>query len=97
MIESEILGLILIALAAGAGLGVLFFGTLWVSVRTLANGGRLSGLVLGALARAGIVLAALGWALTADFPLPMIFAGLCGFFIVRQGAAMLARVRPVKD
>jgi F1F0 ATPase subunit 2 len=97
MIDPEFLALILIALAAGAGLGVLFFGTLWVSVRTLANGGGLSGLVLGAVLRAGIVLAALAWALAAELPLPVILAGLCGFFIARQGAAMLARASPVED
>lgn len=96
MIEPELLGLILIALAAGAGLGVLFFGTLWISVHKLANGGRLTGLALAAAVRAGFVLAALAWALAAELPLPAIFAGLCGFFIVRLGAARVARVRPVE-
>lgn len=91
MNDPELIMTLLPALGAGAGIGLVFFTTLWISVRSMARPGALRHLALGALARGALILVTTAWVLSANVALPEILAGLGGFIIVRVGASRLVR------
>jgi F1F0 ATPase subunit 2 len=79
---NEVLSLML-ALVAGSGLGVIFFGGLWLTLLNLPTTRRPLLLTLGSLAgRMGIAL--LGFYLIMDGSWQRLIACVLGFFLVRQ-------------
>lgn len=88
MSEGLTLGL---ALAAGLGLGVFYFGGLWLTVRRLPTARHAPLLVMAsAFARTAITL--VGFYLVAGGQWQRLFLCLLGFFSVR--AIMVRRMRP---
>jgi F1F0 ATPase subunit 2 len=81
----------LLALAAGFGLGLAFFGGLWWTVQRLGRGSRALWLApLSSLTRTALLLAACWWVASGD---PGRFAlCLAGWLIARQ--IMIRRCTP---
>ena len=71
--------------AGGGGVGALYLGLLWASVRQLARGGRLWVYLFLAALRGGLVLGALWWALSLGVSALGIGIGLAGLLVTRAG------------
>jgi F1F0 ATPase subunit 2 len=82
---------LVLAGAAGAGLGIFYFGGLWLTVRRLPNSGRPALLFLGSFA-GRTTLALLGFYLVMDGRWERMLACLAGFIVVRQ--FLISRLRP---
>ena len=83
-------GMIVMAALAGAGIGILYLGLLWASVRALPRSrGAVIFLGLGLL-RAALVMAALAVALFLDVPPIGIAAAVAGFLATRLVATRRA-------
>ena len=82
---------LMLAVAAGAGLGVLYFGGLWLTVRQLAVSGR-PGLLFAASFVGRTVVAVVGFYLVMDSSWERALACLVGFIIARQ--LLVSRLRP---
>lgn len=80
------------AALAGAALGVLYLGMLWASVRALARGRPAVAFVALAVARAAMILGALGLALRLGAGAGEILAALAGFAAVRLAATRRLRM-----
>lgn len=79
------------ALIAGAGLGLFYFGLLWVTVRRIPHARRPGLLVLASLlGRLAVVIAVFFFVMNGRWE--RLAACLLGFLIVRQ--VMVARIRP---
>ncbi len=80
-----------LCLVVGVGLGVFYFGVLWLTVKKL-PGSQCPGLLaLGSyLGRLAVVLA--GFYLVMDGHWERLFASVSGFFIVRAVGIRLARI-----
>ncbi len=72
-----------IALAAGAGLGLVFFGGLWLTLLRLPSARRPALLALGSLA-GRIVIAVGGFYLIMDGSWQRLLACVVGFLLARQ-------------
>jgi F1F0 ATPase subunit 2 len=80
-----------IALAAGAALGAVYFGLLWLTVRAIPRSKSPAALVFGSLL--GRLALALGvFYFVMDGRWERLLVCLAGFLIVRQ--VMIVRVRP---
>jgi F1F0 ATPase subunit 2 len=77
---------------AGAAVGAAYMALLWLAVRGLprTRGGVARFLAL-TLARAGLILGALGLALALEVPASGLLAALAGFVAVRLAATRLSR------
>jgi len=84
-------GVLVLAAVAGAGLGLLYFGGLWLTVRRLA-GSRRPVLLFGGSFLVRTALAVAGFYLVMDGSLARALACLAGFIVVRQ--VLVARLRP---
>ncbi len=84
------MGLVL-AMAAGAGLGLFYFGGLWLTVRRLADTGWPT-LLFGASFLVRTTLTVLGFYFVMDGSLGRVLACLLGFIVVRQ--LLVSRLRP---
>ena len=92
MIDSAAMTGLALALAAGAMLGGLHFGLLWLSVNRLAHGGGIWPFAAGAFARMALVVAALVWFLAiADASLVELGVAVCGFLLVRVAATRIVK------
>lgn len=82
---------LLAAFAAGMGLGVIFFGGLWLTLRRFDLASALLGLWLAAsfLLRTGIVLCGMYFVFGGNWH--RLCAGLLGFFVARLLVTRLAR------
>ena len=80
-----------LAVAAGLGLGLLYFGGLWLTVRRLPGSGRPALLFAGSFAgRTAVTIA--GFYLVMDGHWERMLACLAGFLIARQ--FLISRLRP---
>lgn len=80
-----------LALAAGVGLGVLYFGGLWLTIRRLPETRHPALLTMGSyLARLALTMA--GFYFVMDGQLSRLIAALAGFFLARQ--ILVRRWRP---
>lgn len=87
---TEVLGLI-VALAVGVGLGFVYFGGLWVTVRHLPKTRRLTLLTLGSFfGRTALTL--IGFAVVSGGRWERLIACLAGFILMRT--FLLRRWRP---
>ncbi|WP_296763232.1 ATP synthase subunit I [Sediminimonas sp.] len=77
--------------AAGAVLGALYLGLLWASVRALSGSRPAATFAALALARAVLVLGALGAAIALGAGAGELVAALAGFVAVRVAATRRAR------
>lgn len=82
---------LVLSMAAGAGLGLLYFGGLWLTVRRLA-GTRTPVLLFGASFVVRTILTVLGFYLVMDGSLGRMLACLLGFIVARQ--LLISRLRP---
>lgn len=85
---------LVLALAAGAALGLVYFGGLWLTVRQLAGSGR-PALLFGASLLVRTLLTVLGFYLVMDASLARVLACLLGFIIARQ--LLVSRLRPGRE
>jgi len=83
--------ILLLALVAGLGLGLIFFGGLWLTVRQLADT-RHPWLLFAMSFVVRLALVVAGMYLVMDNSWQRMLACLAGFIIMRQ--AMLSRLRP---
>lgn len=82
---------IALSLAAGLGLGLVYFGGLWLTVRRVATTRRPALLFAGSFVlRTALVVA--GMYLVMDGSWQRMLACLAGFIILRQ--VMVSRLRP---
>jgi F1F0 ATPase subunit 2 len=80
-----------VALAAGLGLGTVFFGGLWLTLRRLSDSRQPGLLILGSLiARMGVAL--LGFYVVAGDSWHRLVSCAIGFFVVRS--LMIRWLRP---
>ena len=85
---------LVLAAAAGAGLGLLYYGGLWLTVRRLPGSGRPALLFGGRFAgRTGRTL--LGFYLVMDGGWGRMLACLVGFIMARQ--FLIFRLRPERE
>ncbi|MFA7441019.1 MAG: ATP synthase subunit I [Sphingomonadaceae bacterium] len=82
---------LLLALVAGVGLGLLYFGGLWLTVRRLATSRR-PALLFGTSLVVRLALTVLGFYFVMDGSWPRALACLGGFLIARQ--ILTYRLRP---
>ena len=90
---SGYMGLVLAA-AAGAGLGLFYFGGLWLTVRRLAGSGS-PVLLFGASFLVRTALTVLGFYFVMDGSLGRVLACLLGFIVARQ--LLVSRLRPGRE
>ena len=82
---------LLLAFAAGLGLGLFYFGGLWWTVNRVATAGQPGLLMLGSmLLRSAVVLA--GFWLVMDGQFDRLIACVVGFFVMRM--VLVRRLRP---
>lgn len=93
MITSTPLALLL-AFAAGLGLGLFYFGGLWWTVNRVATAGQPGLLMLGSMLLRGVVVLAGFW-LVMDGQFDRLIACVVGFFIMRT--ILVRRLRPQPD
>lgn len=82
---------LVLAVAAGGGLGLFYFGGLWLTVRRLPDTGR-PALLFGASFVGRMALTLLGFYLVMDGSWERMLACLVGFIIARQ--FLTSRLRP---
>ncbi|MCC7546639.1 MAG: ATP synthase subunit I [Burkholderiales bacterium] len=82
---------LLLALVAGLGLGLFYFGGLWLTVKRLGRA-RSPTLLFALSFGVRTALVVLGMYLVMDGSWPRMLACLAGFIIVRQ--TMMSRLRP---
>lgn len=85
---------LLLAALAGAGLGLAYFGGLWLTVRRLAGSGRPM-LLIAASFLVRTLLVVVGFYLVMDASLARALACLLGFIVARQ--VLVARLRPGRE
>lgn len=85
---------LVLAVAAGAGLGLLYFGGLWLTVRRLPDFGR-PALLFGASFAVRTALTLLGFYLVMDGSWERMLACLVGFIIARK--VLTSRLQPACD
>ena len=85
---------LVVAGAAGAGLGLFYFGGLWLTVRRLADSRRPALLFAGSFV-GRMTLTLLGFYLVMDGHWERILACLVSFIMVRQ--LLIARLRPERE
>lgn len=83
-----------LAAAAGVGLGLLYFGGLWLTVRRLPDSRR-PALLFGASFAGRTALTVLGFYLVMDGSWERMLACLGGFIIVRQ--VLVSRLQPERE
>lgn len=92
-LELDDLAGLALAFAAGLGLGSVFFGGLWLTLRRLSESRHPAFLMLGSLvARMGIAL--LGLAVVTGGDWQRLVACAVGFFVVRH--VMIRWLRPAR-
>lgn len=85
---------LVVAVAAGAGLGLFYYGGLWLTVRRLADSRRPALLFAGSfVARMAPTL--LGFYLVMDGRWERVLACLVSFIMVRQ--LLISRLRPEQE
>lgn len=82
---------IALSVAAGAGLGLLYFGGLWLTIRRLA-GSRRPALLFGSSLAVRLSLTVVGFYFVMDGSWERALACLGGFLIARQ--VLISRLRP---
>jgi len=80
-----------VAAAAGAAVGALHLALLWAGARALAGRRPAAAFVGLALARAALVLGALGLAVALGAGAGALLAALAGFIVIRIAATRRAR------
>lgn len=84
-----------LALLAGAGLGLFYFGGLWLTLRRLATSGRPELLILGSfLARTAITV--IGFYFVIDGQWDRLAASLAGFLLMRIFLVQRLKPQPPK-
>ena len=79
---------------AGAALGGLYFGGLWITL-TRARSSRRPGMLLVGSYALRLAIAAVGFGLLASLGIVPAAAGLAGFVVVR--GVMIGRLRPAPE
>lgn len=85
---------LVLAVAAGAGLGLFYFGGLWLTVRRFASSRR-PVLLFGASFLVRTALTVLGFYFVMDASLARVLACLLGFIIARQ--VLVSRLRTERE
>ncbi|MEX2465713.1 MAG: ATP synthase subunit I [Gemmatimonadota bacterium] len=81
---------------AGGMLGLVFFGTLWLTVNRLANA-RHPALLMGASYLVRLVLAGVVFWFLASEGLACVLVGLVGFLVARQACVTYVRRKAAQE
>ena len=84
----------LIAFAAGAVLGTLYFAMLWIAVQRFTHGGQTWIFAVTTLARVALILAAMAWFVMGGYSLYVLAAAAAGFLVARFTATRLVKQKP---
>jgi len=85
---------LLLAFVAGLGLGLFYFGGLWLTVRRLPAARQPALLALGSMLARTVVVVAVLW-LLLGLGVERLLAGVAGFLVMRT--ALVRGLRPGKD